>query len=171
MTALSKVVWASLIGLYGLFVVNVPNAPKQPQTAIYAPTTSVTMPQDELKPTPLPSSTPPIQAGDCESFIGLAYGIGWPAAALDTLELAMRLESGCDPYAVGDNGDSIGLMQINMPTWCVPNGNWPIGWMQHYDLGICGDLWDPTTNLLVALAIWEGWTGSTPGWQHWHALK
>ena len=50
MTVVSKLVWASLIGLYGLFVVNVPNAPKQPETAIYAPATSVTMPQVASKP-------------------------------------------------------------------------------------------------------------------------
>jgi hypothetical protein len=171
MTLITKAIWASLIALSGLFAVNVPNVAKQPQTPIQAAATSVTMPQVASKPTPLPSSTPPIQAGNCHAFIGLAYGIGWPAAALDTLELAMRLESGCDPYAVGDNGNSIGLMQIHMPTWCTPNDNWPVGWMQHYNLGICGDLFNPKTNLLVALAIWEGWTGSTPGWQHWHALK
>lgn len=171
MNLLTKIVWASLIGLYGLFAVNVPNAPKQAQTPSYTAATRVTVPQVASKPIPLPSSTPQIAAGDCDSFIGLAYGIGWPSAALDTLQLAMRLESNCDPHAVGDNGNSIGLMQIHMPTWCVPNDNWPVGWMQHYNLGICGDLWNPTTNLLVALAIWEGWTGSTPGWQHWHALK
>jgi hypothetical protein len=160
-------------GLWGLFAVTLPEAPQPAEavkTTVYAPATSAQMPQvASNQPTPT-TTTPLPEAGNCEGWVGVAYGIGWPIAALDTLKLAMQLESGCNPQAVGDDGDSIGLLQINCPTWATPNSNWPIGWMQHYDMGDCESLYDPITNLRVGLMIWEGWTGSTPGWHHWHAL-
>lgn len=173
MTALTKLMLAAFAGLYGLFVATMPDLPPTAsvvQTTVYKPTSTHYSAVQTTNP-PTRITTPPLPAaGDCEGWVGVAYGVGWPAAALDTLKLAMQLESGCDPYALGDGGDSVGLMQIHMPSWCVPNRNWPIGWIQHYNLGICGDLWNGPTNLRVALAIWEGWEGSTPGWHHWHAL-
>jgi hypothetical protein len=173
MTIIAKLLTGAVLAVYGLFVVAMPDLqpgePTVPSTVYEATTTHQNAPAATNPPTP--TMTPPLpSAGDCAGWVAVAYGIGWPEAALNTLEQAMRLESGCDPYAVGDGGDSIGLMQIHQPSWCVPNRNWPIGWMQHYDLGFCGDLWHGPTNLRVALAIWEGWQGSTPGWQHWHAL-
>jgi len=107
---------------------------------------------------PTPTTTTPLpQAGNCEAWVGVAYGIGWPIATLDTLKLAMQLESGCDPAAVGDNGASIGLLQIHQPSWCRPNAYWPQGWMQHYGIGDCKDLYDPIINLRVGLMLYEGW--------------
>jgi len=172
-TLIAKLLTGGILAIYGMFVVAMPDLqPGDPlvPTTRYEATSTHYSPVQATNP-PTPTTTPPLPAaGDCEGWVGVAYGIGWPAAALDTLKEAMRLESGCDPYALGDDGDSVGLLQIHMPSWCTPNGNWPIGWMQHYNLGICGDLWDGPTNLRVGLAIWEGWEGSTPGWQHWHAL-
>lgn len=173
MTFIGKALTALMVGVYGLFVVNLPDAPKPPETVkttVYAPVTSVRNAPAASK-TPTPTTTTPLPAaGNCEAYVAIAYHVGWPADALDTLALAMRLESGCDPQAVGDAGDSIGLLQINCPTWATPNSNWPVGWMQHYGFGDCDDLYDPITNLTVGLAIYEGWAGSTPGWHHWHAL-
>ena len=173
MTLAGKMFIGLVAGLWGLFAVTLPEAPKPAETVkttVYAPATSVQMLQVASN-SPTPATTTPLQAaGDCEAWVGVAYGIGWPIAALDTLKLAMQLESGCNPQAVGDDGDSIGLLQINCPTWATPNANWPIGWMQHYGMGDCESLLDPVTNLRVGLMIWEGWEGSTPGWHHWHAL-
>ena len=169
-----KAFGASFLSLWAVFAVTPPtitDSPKQAKTPVYASTTHATMPQVASKPWTPTTSTPLPQAGNCEAYVAIAYHVGWPIATLDTLRDAMRLESGCDPYAIGDGGDSIGLLQIHQPSWCTPNSNWPIGWMQHYNLGICGDLFDPHVNLRVGLAIWEGWEGSTPGWHHWHALK
>ena len=173
MTALTKMMLAAFAGLYAWVVAMPPSqlGPTPQAVPATTPATAHYSPADATT-SPTPTTTAPLPAaGDCEGWVGVAYGIGWPADELDTLKRAMQLESSCDPYALGDDGNSVGLMQIHMPSWCVPNGNWPIGWMQHYDLGICGDLWHGPTNLRVALAIWEGWAGSTPGWHHWHALR
>jgi hypothetical protein len=162
-----------MVAVYGMFVVTIPTAPKPSETVsstVYtAPTTLYRPVQATNPPTPTTTTTWP-EAGNCDAYVAIAAHIGWPQTALDTLRLAMRLESGCNPQAVGDAGDSIGLLQIHCPTWGTPNRNWPIGWIQHYGWGDCNDLFDPIVNLTVGLAIWQGWEGSTPGWQHWHAL-
>ena len=173
MTAVGKLIGALMASVYAMFIVALPTAPDAPDTVpitVYTPATSVhSAPVASNPPTPT-STTPLPPAGDCEAYVGIAYAVGWPVDALDTLKLAMWLESGCDPAAVGDGGDSIGLLQIHCPTWGTPSRNWPVGWMQHYGWGDCDDLTDPIVNLTVGLAIYEGWTGSTPGWHHWHAL-
>lgn len=173
MTFIGKALTAAMVAIYGMFVVTLPTAPKAAPTitsTVYNPTTSVTVaPVASKRANPTTTTTWP-QAGNCDAYVAIAAHIGWPPAALDTLRLAMELESGCNPQAVGDAGDSIGLLQIHCPTWGTPNSNWPVGWMQHYGWGNCNDLFNPMTNLTVGLAIWEGWKGSTPGWHHWHAL-
>jgi hypothetical protein len=173
MTLAGKLITAAIAALWGLFTLALPDVPKQAETvkpAVYSPATSVQIVQDASNPIPPATTTPLPNAGNCEGWVGVAYGIGWPQQALDTLRLAMQLESGCDPHAIGDHGDSIGLLQIHCPTWATPNAAWPTGWMQHYGMGDCQSLLDPITNLRVGLMIWEGWEGSTPGWHHWHAL-
>jgi hypothetical protein len=173
MTAVGKLIGALMASVYAMFIVALPTPQKAPETVastVYQPARTHTVAPAATNP-PTPTSTTPLpSAGDCEAYVGIAYAVGWPVDALDTLKLAMRLESGCNPTAVGDRGDSIGLLQIHCPTWATPNRNWPIGWMQHYGWGNCNDLYDPIINLTVGLAIYEGWTGSTPGWHHWHAL-
>ena len=60
------------------------------------------------------------------------------------------------------NGGSYGIMQIN-GFWCLPNSNWPIGWLQaHGILATCDDLFNATINLQAARAI-----QSLSGWQPW----
>ena len=173
MTFAAKAALSVMATVWAWFAIHLPDptpASTAVKTTVYQPATSAQNAPAASKP-PTPTTTTPLpQAGDCEGWVGVAFGIGWPIAALDTLKLAMRLESGCDPVAVGDGGDSIGLLQIHCPTWGTPSRNWPVGWMQHYGWGDCDDLTDPIVNLTVGLAIYEGWTGSTPGWQHWHAL-
>jgi hypothetical protein len=173
MTLIAKVLTAAVIGVYGLFVVAIPDFqpgdPMVPTTLYEATTTHQNAPAATNPPnrTMTPSYPP---AGACDAYVAIAYHVGWPQEALPTLREAMRRESGCNPNAVGDHGNSIGLLQIHQPSWCTPSSAWPIGWMQHYRLGSCSDLYNPIVNLRVGLAIYEGWTGSTPGWQHWHAL-
>ena len=173
MTLVGKVISAVMAAVYATFIVALPTAPKPaetPKTTVYSPATMHYSPVDASNQ-PTPATTTPLPAaGDCEGWVGVAYAIGWPVVELDTLKLAMQLESGCNPQAVGDAGDSVGLMQLHCPSWATPNKNWPIGWAQHYGFGDCDDLRDPIVNLTAALAIWKGWKGSTPGWQHWHAL-
>lgn len=168
-----KIISGLMAAVYAMFIVALPTAPKPdqtPKTTVYGPATTHYSPARASNTTTPATGTPLPAAGDCDAWTAVGYGLGWPAVELDTLRLAMRLESGCNPQAVGDHGDSIGLMQIHCPTWGTPNKAWPEGWIQHYRFGTCRDLLDPIVNLKVGLAIWEGWAGSTPGWQHWHAL-
>ena len=173
MTFIGKALTAVMVAVYGMFVVTLPTAPKQRETVpstIYSPVTTHYSPVQATNPPTPTSTTPWPAAGNCDAYVAIAAHIGWPQTELDTLRLAMHLESGCNPQAVGDAGESVGLMQLHCPSWATPNKNWPVGWAQHYGFGDCDDLRDPIVNLTAALAIWEGWKGSTPGWQHWHAL-
>ena len=68
----------------------------------------------------------------------------------------------CLPDAIGDNGTSFGLMQINR-FWCEPNRYWPNGYLQTFGmLDDCAQLLDPLTNLTVAWHI-----AANHGWPNW----
>ena len=98
----------------------------------------------------------------CREWADLALRSGF---AWDDLWIAlqvMELESMCLPNAIGDNGQSFGLMQINS-YWCQPSRYWPNGYLQTLGmLNTCTDLLDPLINLEAA------WHISTQyGWQNW----
>ena len=85
---------------------------------------------------------------------------------LDDLRIALQvaeLESACLPNAIGDNGQSWGLMQINN-YWCTPVKYWPGCYLQtHGIIDSCTDLLDPLTNMHAAWHIathhgWDNWT-------------
>ena len=72
-----------------------------------------------------------------------------------------RVHNVADP-----NGGSYGLTQIN-GFWCLPNTQWPIGWLQAQGLiEQCDDLFNAETNLRSALAIWHN-----SGWGPWATTK
>lgn len=136
------------------------------ETTLTAPQNSAPQPlgRDE---TPTPA---PITPGDCQAFVGLAWTLGWPQEELDTLERIMRKESGCQPDAIGDKalGGSYGLMQVHIPTWCLPSKYWPAGWLAvHGSVSPdnCIALLDPATNLAAALLIQR--EGGWPQWSTW----
>lgn len=54
-------------------------------------------------------------------------------------------ESSFNPSAIGDNGDSLGLMQVQ-PKWCME-------WMEEWG---CTDLLDPFQNVTIGIAILAG---------------
>lgn len=54
-------------------------------------------------------------------------------------------ESSFNPSAIGDNGDSLGLMQVQ-PRWCME-------WMEEWG---CTDLLDPFQNVIIGIAILDG---------------
>jgi hypothetical protein len=122
----------------------------------------------EAKTAPPAVTVPPT----CETFVGLAWSLGWPQEELDTLAIVMRRESACDPNAIGDLavGGSFGLMQVHVPTWCHGSKYWPGGYLAaHGSVGPheCERLFDPATNLAAALLIhreggWSQWTTWRP---------
>jgi Lysozyme like domain len=110
----------------------------------------------------------PTTIANCDDAVNLARLVGWPEDQLDTLAVVMLRESNCVPTAhnVDDpHGGSYGLTQIN-GFWCIPNSNWPQGWLQVQGVGVtdCSELYIPEANLRAALAIYNN-----SGWGPWAA--
>ena len=131
------------------------------------PPLAPTSPLDASNP-PTPTTVPLPPIGACSAWAGYALGFGWPAVEAPQLARIMFLESTCNPAAVGDGGDSRGLLQIHCPTWVEPSQNWPTGWAAANGYPItCDDLHDPATNLAIGFLIWAGVEGSGGGWWNW----
>ena len=120
---------------------------------------------------PTTTTTIPTTVATCDDAIAVAEAVGWPIEELPTLRTVMSRESGptCAPSAhnaADPMGGSYGLTQIN-GFWCIPNSQWPIGWLQAQGLiDQCTDLFNAETNLRAALAIWLN-----SGWGPWAATK
>jgi hypothetical protein len=105
----------------------------------------------------------------CDDALQLALDLGFPADQLGTLDMVMYRESRCQTTAHNEsdpNGGSYGLTQIN-GFWCLPNSNWPIGWLQEKGLvEECSDLYNATIALrapLLYTTIQDGHHGQQRG--------
>ena len=105
----------------------------------------------------------------CDDALQLALDLGFPADQLGTLDLVMHRESRCLAHAhnLSDpNSGSYGLTQIN-GFWCLPNSQWPIGWLQEKGiLEECSDLFNATIALRATLAIYNN-----SGWAPWATAR
>ncbi len=115
------------------------------------------------------TTTVPALVTSCTQVASLALAEGLPASELETaLRVAVR-ESRCtsDAYNASDpNSGSYGIYQIN-GFWCLPNSNWPTGWLQAKGIvETCADLFDPTTNTKTMVAIWRN-----SSWLPWKTAK
>lgn len=157
MTIFAKVFF-SVAGVlfFGNTLFNYPDADAFPVAPQYIP---------EPEPAPLitpltvaPTTTVVTTIANCDDLVSLAASVGWPIEHLQTLKEIARRESGvtCAPTAFNaddPNGGSYGSLQIN-GYWCLPNTYWPIGYLQAHGLvESCDDLFNATTNLRSALAI------------------
>jgi hypothetical protein len=79
----------------------------------------------------------------CGRWWPLAVDQGWPEDQLPKLDAVMWCESRCEPRAYNRSGAS-GLMQV-LKSWAPDR-----------------DLFDPATNLAVALDVWH-----RQGWRAW----
>lgn len=151
-----------------LTVGQTPNAtPGAAPTATMVPANTVYRPLDASKPA-TPTTVPQPPVGACSAWAGYALGFGWPGIEAPQLARIMYLESRCNPAAIGDNGNSYGLLQIHCPTWVAPSRHWPTGWAAANGYPItCNDLLDPVTNLAIGFLIWAGVEGSSGGWGNW----
>ena len=99
----------------------------------------------------------------CAMWADAAMEAGYVWDELWIVVQVMELESSCLPEAIGDQGHSYGLMQIN-DYWCTSQKYWPRGYLQTQGIvTTCTDLLDPMTNLRAAQHIssrygWENWT-------------
>ena len=149
---------ALIIGVLVLFSPGNAQAPTeitQVVTASLPPTTTTT--------------TLPALVTTCTQVASLALAEGLPPSELETaLRVAVR-ESRCtsDAHNASDpNSGSYGIYQIN-GFWCLPNSNWPTGWLQAKNiLETCDDLYDPTTNTQAMVAIWHN-----SNWLPWTTSK
>ena len=137
-------------------------------TNAQAPTVTPQVVIASLPPTTT-TTTMPALVTTCTQVATLALAEGLPPSELETaLQVAVR-ESRCtsDAFNATDvKGGSRGLYQIN-GAWCVPNENWPIGWLQAKGIVTdCADLFDPTINTRAMVAIWRN-----SGWLPWTTSK
>lgn len=153
----------AILGLSTLY------APPSPVSGPFTATTESPWEPDPVETTmPQRTSTQtyvPTTVANCADAIALARQVGWPENELDTLGVVMLRESNCTTSAhnvTDPNGGSYGLTQIN-GFWCLPNTNWPIGWLQAQGtIDDCSDLFIPENNLKSALAVWRN-----SGWGPW----
>ena len=131
-------------------------------------------PTPQVVPAVLPSTTSttttlPALVTTCSQVATLAVAEGLPPSELETaLRVAVR-ESRCNSQAFNasdPSGGSYSIYQIN-GFWCVPNSNWPTGWLQAKGIvETCADLFDPTINTRAMVAIWRN-----SGWLPWTTAK
>ena len=162
---------AGLFGVWGVFVVSGANVGFYDPKPIPAPSSAKTVyegleqPPEALQPPVEATTTTITTIANCDDVVTLAQASGWPVDQLPTLRYIAKAESACMPWAhnvTDPHGGSYGIMQIN-GFWCIPNSNWPTGWLQAQGiLATCDDLFNATINLQAALAI-----QSETGWQAW----
>jgi hypothetical protein len=139
-------------------------------TARIAPPEAATSPVAAPKPATPTTAAPP--ARTCPEWAEYGRRFGWPETELTTLAVIMRRESACTTGAVGDGGDSRGLLQIHCPTWVAKSRYWPNGWAAAHGFNVtCDDLNHPDTNLAIGFLIWAGVEGSAGGWGNWSTWR
>jgi hypothetical protein len=134
------------------------------------PEPSSVPPSTVVVPASVPITTTTITTiATCDDALQLALDLGFPADQLATLELVMKRESNCQTTAFNPNdpmGGSYSLTQIN-GFWCLPNSQWPIGWLQEKGiLDECSDLFNATIALRATHAIYLN-----SGWNPWRTAK
>jgi hypothetical protein len=130
----------------------------------------LSVPDYYVVPVSVPATTTTITTiATCDDALQLALDLGFPADQLGTLDLVIYRESRCTPTAHNlddPNGGSYGLTQIN-GFWCLPNTQWPIGWLQQKGIiNQCSDLFNATLSLRATLAIYNN-----SGWAPWQTAN
>lgn len=133
-----------------------------PGSTAYSPVEPGTLPDASGSDYSAVTTQVQYQGPGCQEWADTAVRGGF---VLDDLRIALQvaeLESACLPDAIGDNGQSWGLMQINN-YWCTPVTLWPAGYLQTQGIiNGCTDLLDPLTNMHAAWHI-----ATHYGWQNW----
>ena len=133
-----------------------------PASTAYSPVEAGTLPDASGSPQTSQTTLPPYQGPGCAEWADTALRGGFTVEQLPYALQIAELESMCLPDAIGDNGQSFGLWQIN-DYWCTPVKYWPRGYLQ--TMGIvndCADLLDPLVN---AHAAWH--ISTQYGWSNW----
>lgn len=160
--ALVAVCAAGLIGAAGLWNTNELDLAGQHQTV-----TQTVYPQAVWEPSESAqdaSNTPtPYDGPGCHEYAPQALRAGFTTDELPIILTILELESMCFPHVIGDNGQSYGLAQIHVPSWCKPNRWNPDGYLRARGvIDSCDQLLDPSINLQAA---W--WVYVEGGWSQW----
>lgn len=97
----------------------------------------------------------------CPEWWPTALEAGWGWNQLPKVDALMWRESRCLQTAHNttlnaDGSTDMGLLQINDKSWCLPTRWYPSGYLQSLGLvRYCADLFDPTTNLRAAKALYD----------------
>ena len=156
---------ASLVMGLGLMVTSDPEVDTWglvPSSTAYSPVEPGTLPDAITGDYSLVTPQVQYQGPGCAEWADTAVRGGFELDDLRTALQVAELESSCLPNAIGDNGQSWGLMQINN-YWCTPVKYWPNGYLQTKGIITgCTDLLDPLTNMHAAWHI-----ATNYGWQNW----
>ena len=102
-----------------------------------------------------PTATTLAPVGACWPVYAYALEAGFTADEALILDAIAWHESRCTANAVGDHGESLGLLQIHAPSWCTPNRWNPVGYLQAaLVLNSCEELFDPVVAVKAARAIY-----------------
>jgi hypothetical protein len=142
-----------------------PQGPIRPDQGQIIPTTPTTVPATTLPDTP------------CAEWYPLFLETGWAVDNWPQASIILYRESRCQPQAYNNRSHDIGLWQINARSWCQPNkyNAHPAGYLGNLGLiASCDDLYDPTTNMRAALALYqysENRNGPDMAWHPWRLTK
>lgn len=170
---------AALFAVWGIFVVSGANIgfyrselpePVSTSARIYEGYEAPVEAQTPALPVAVPVTTTTVTTvAGCDDVVALAGSLGWPQNELPTLKRVAHAESRCHAWQHNyrdPHGGSYGIMQIN-GFWCLPNANYPLGWLQQKGIvASCDDLFSATANLTAALAIWQ-----ETGWHAWSTFS
>jgi len=161
----------AIIGLVSLLVVAVTGlatSPPDSQFDVMATTPAdpygdLPPPQAQQRPLPSPETSEPAPVGVCPPVYAYALEAGFTSHEAAILDGIAWHESRCQTDAVGDSGQSLGILQIHGPSWCTPNRWNPVGYLQAaLVLNSCEELFDVRVAVNAARAIYlEG------GFEQW----
>ena len=131
------------------------DASKPPEPKIAQGIQITTVLNSVVPPTAAPTTTMPYKG--CMEYLNDAIVAGWPISESPTILRVIQRESACNPLALNSkdsNGGSRGLFQVNGVhiKWMIEQG-----FITKLD-----DLYDPATNIRVALHLWR-----KVGWSAW----
>jgi hypothetical protein len=165
----------TIIGLMSLLVVAVTGlatSPPDSQFDVMAATPAdpygdLPPPEAPQRALPSPETREPAPVGVCPPVYDYALEAGFTSHEAAILDRIAWLESRCDPAAIGDSGQSLGVLQIHAPSWCTPNRWNPVGYLQAaLVLNSCEELFDVRVAVNAARAIYlEG------GFEQWSTYE
>jgi hypothetical protein len=165
-----NVAGATMLVVGGLMVslTGLATAPDDPIGLDGRPTIASTRyePASSIPETSVATTLPPV--GVCWPVYVYALEAGFTPEEAVVVDRIAWLESRCDAQAVGDGGESLGLMQIHAPSWCRPNRWNEIGYLQAaLVLNSCEELFDPVVAIRAARAVYlyggfEQWSTFEP---------